>query len=359
MKKLLTVGLLLTMLSMPSSVNAQRFLERVNNTLERVNQALEQVQETTPASRPTVTPRSNDTRIPPTQQPRDVETQTVRAIETAISTATVASSGFATSDGVKVIREGRGNRRNTSEDIDFFNSGDWIRFEWGVPTGGCPGGVTYQWQQSSDGRTWTNAPGTNTERIYTTPPITNDIYFRRLTTDDCGVTFSTTMVRITLDRTIWATRNVGMPGTFVDNPQDPGMLYQWNRRQPWTLAAGDITGWNHTGAGGTTWYAENDPCPPGWRVPTGREIETLNDRRTGSRTENWNNTGMSGVIFGTEPNMIFLPTNGYRNRDGRLVRGMLWLEAGYWSGSPQPGMRRTFETDGYRGGCPKSRTASF
>ena len=52
MKKSLTIGLLLTMLSMPSNVNAQRFLERVNNTLERINQTLEQVQETatTPSS---------------------------------------------------------------------------------------------------------------------------------------------------------------------------------------------------------------------------------------------------------------------------------------------------------------------
>jgi len=28
----------------------------------------------------------------------------------------------------------------------------------------------------------------------------------------------------------WATRNVDKPGTFVANPEDFGMLYQWNRR---------------------------------------------------------------------------------------------------------------------------------
>jgi len=34
MKKLLTIGLLLTMLSVPNNAKAQRFLERVNNALE-------------------------------------------------------------------------------------------------------------------------------------------------------------------------------------------------------------------------------------------------------------------------------------------------------------------------------------
>ena len=28
----------------------------------------------------------------------------------------------------------------------------------------------------------------------------------------------------------WATRNVDKPGTFAANPEDAGMLYQWNRK---------------------------------------------------------------------------------------------------------------------------------
>ena len=29
----------------------------------------------------------------------------------------------------------------------------------------------------------------------------------------------------------WATRNVDAPGTFAENPEDPGMMYQWNALQ--------------------------------------------------------------------------------------------------------------------------------
>ena len=65
MRKLLTTGLLLTMLSMPSNVNAQRFIDRANNAIERVNRALEQAQPATPNPRPTETVRENNTRVVP------------------------------------------------------------------------------------------------------------------------------------------------------------------------------------------------------------------------------------------------------------------------------------------------------
>ena len=310
MKKLLTIGLLLAMLSMPSNVNAQRFLERVNQTLERINQTLEQVQEATTTASP------NETAV---------------EVETTTTTATTASSGVSTSDGIRVISAGRRIERTNSENITFFNPGDSIRFYWGVPTGGCPGGVSYLWQQSNDGLTWTNAPGANTRRFYITQPITTDTYFRRLATDDCGVTFSTISVRITIDRTIWATRNVDMFGTFAANPQDPGRFYQWNRRTSWTASPGDITGWDNSSARGSIWERNNDPCPPGWRVPTGVEISVLNRHRN-HWVRNWNGTGVSGRVFGTEPNQIFLPHIGTRYwRTGALLPGTvgsIWNSGG-------------------------------
>ena len=332
MKKLLTIGLLLTMLSMPNNVNAQRFLDRVNNTLERVSQTLEQVQEATPAE----TPRPNDTRIAPTQQQRDAETQTAEIVAT---TVTAVSSGFDTNDGIIVMSDRSEvvvlpihryrNRQNTPANIEHFHSGEIVLFEWGVPTGGCPGGVTYQWQQSSNGRTWTNV---GTARTFHTQPITADTYFRRLATDDCGVTFSTIMVRITLDRTVWATRNVGMPGTFVDNPQDPGRLYQWNRRTAWPIT-GDVTGWDNRITRITETWAVNDPCPEGWRVPTRAEFEALS-RHISEWVYNWNNTGINGRLFGTAPNQIFLPAVVTRDRSGRLNYTRNQPPGGvYWSSS--------------------------
>ena len=61
----------------------------------------------------------------------------------------------------------------------------------------------------------------------------------------------------------WATRNVDTPGTFARNPEDFGMLFQWNRRQGWSSADSEIRGWNSFIPTGTAWYAENDPCPQG------------------------------------------------------------------------------------------------
>ena len=245
------------------------------------------------------------------------------------------SKGLTISDGVLVVSEGHLFRQNAPADIEFLNRGNWIQFGWGVPTGGCPGGVTYLWQQSNDGRTWVNAPGVNTERIYTTPPITADTYFRRLTTDDCGVTFSTTSVRVTLDRTVWATRNVDMPGTFAATPEDPGRFYQWNRRLSWAIT-GDVTGWNREAARGTVWERANDPCPPGWRVPTLAEFDRLQSHmHTG--ISSWN--GVRGTVFGVPPYLIFLPSIRNRRTDG--LPGIFY--GGYWASEPRAAWRRAFD----------------
>ena len=78
----------------------------------------------------------------------------------------------------------------------------------------------------------------------------------------------------------WATRNVDNPGTFVTNPSEAGKLYQWGRKVAWpavNISKANIAGWDETYPKGDVW--KNDPSPAGWRVPTIKEAQTLNDSK--------------------------------------------------------------------------------
>ena len=123
----------------------------------------------------------------------------------------------------------------------------------------------------------------------------------------------------------WATRNVDAPGTFAANPESAGQLFQWNRQQGWA-ATGAVNDWNRTPASGR-WTAANDPCPPGWRVPTQVELQGLLDSG-----HTWTSRGgVRGTLFGAEPNQIFLPAVGWRNGEGvhnhAGSRGFFWGNA--------------------------------
>ena len=112
----------------------------------------------------------------------------------------------------------------------------------------------------------------------------------------------------------WATRNVDMPGTFADSPEDAGMLYQWNRHVGWSSSNPLVNSnggstWNSTEQSGTEWTRDNDPCPTGWRVPTREELQTLISANSEWVTRN----GVNGRLFGTAPNQIFLPAAGHRS----------------------------------------------
>ena len=142
--------------------------------------------------------------------------------------------------------------------------------------------------------------------------------------------------------TIWATRNVGMPGTFVENIEDVGMFYQWNRRVGWSStnplvnSDGD-TSWNSTNPTPSVsfWAPPNNPCPPGWRVPTREEFESLRNAGVEWRLHN----GIDGRFFGTAPNQIFLPVTGWRtSTNGGLTVG---TQGRYWSATATPGVGNT------------------
>ena len=87
---------------------------------------------------------------------------------------------------------------------------------------------------------------------------------------------------VAINGVIWATRNVGAKGTFVNNPQDYGNYY--------------------------TWEEAKNVCPRGWRLPTKDEFERLRVAPNQWTTIN----GVNGQEFGTLPNTIFLPAAGYR-----------------------------------------------
>jgi uncharacterized protein (TIGR02145 family) len=128
----------------------------------------------------------------------------------------------------------------------------------------------------------------------------------------------------------WATCNVAASGTFAANPEDAGMLYQWNRKTAWPAIGDTVTGWDETVPEGSVWEKVNDPSPAGWRIPTSSEIKTLVDKD--KVNQEWTTiTDVQGTMFTDKitSNSIFLPAVGYR-----LFTGMLYAVGSYgdyWS----------------------------
>ena len=135
---------------------------------------------------------------------------------------------------------------------------------------------------------------------------------------------NTTDEGVVINGVVWATRNVDAPGTFAQNPEDAGMLFQWNRKKAWTTTD-DITGWDSSLPDGTTWKSENDPCPPGWRVPTEAEFYSLKNSVSIWTTKN----GVNGRLFGDTPNQLFFPAAGWRDTNGGFI--FAGIHGGYWS----------------------------
>ena len=123
----------------------------------------------------------------------------------------------------------------------------------------------------------------------------------------------------------WATRNVDMPGTFAETPESFGMLFQWNRKKAWNAIDELVEDWAFSFSTGTKWYAENDPCPKGWRVPTENELRSLQEAGSEWTSQN----GVYGHLFGTAPYQLFLPAAGWRGlRNGTLLNVGTW--GNYW-----------------------------
>ena len=131
----------------------------------------------------------------------------------------------------------------------------------------------------------------------------------------------------TINGVTWAASNVYVPGTFAIHPEHAGMHFQWNRRKGWDITDINVEGWNNVVATGTAWYAKNDPCPEGWRVPTWEEFELLNE--AGSVWASLND--VQGRLFGDAPNQVFLPaamwrlySSGCLDVDNPIHQGFYW-----------------------------------
>jgi uncharacterized protein (TIGR02145 family) len=137
----------------------------------------------------------------------------------------------------------------------------------------------------------------------------------------------------------WAMHNVGEPGTFVKNPEDKGMLYQWNRNIGWSVTdpminSNDGTTWDSSASTGATWEKANDPSPAGWRVPTIEELRTLLD--TDKVSNEWTTNGRKFTDKATG-NSIFLPAAGCRSDKGGTLYFSTGSDGYYWSSSQSAG----------------------
>ena len=152
----------------------------------------------------------------------------------------------------------------------------------------------------------------------------NVFYSAFLTPNDSIVYFDVNVGNpdgVLIGGVIWATRNVDMPGTFAENPEDDGMLYQWGSNLGWSSVGKPLyssdgdTVWKSTYDSGNTWKSEKDPCPIGWRLPTYDDFVILRETSNFWYKLNGNN----GRFFGTGIDRAFLPAAGYRNNGNGAI----------------------------------------
>ncbi len=144
---------------------------------------------------------------------------------------------------------------------------------------------------------------------------------------------------------IFACFNLGVTDETLD-PNVPvqaihGNYYQWGRSDFVATAntsSGAIFGWNSTAATYGSWIdarkTANDPCPPGFRVPTIEQWYGVINYNIESRTGSWTDSTTnftSAIHWGPDESTktLTLPAGGYRHHDdGTLTNcgfsGIYW-----------------------------------
>jgi uncharacterized protein (TIGR02145 family) len=139
-------------------------------------------------------------------------------------------------------------------------------------------------------------------------------------------------IGVLINGVVWSPYNVGTTGKFVDNPEDFGGYYQWNRKDTtdFVLFANDVPS-----CAPSSWLSNNNPCPKDWRVPTLDELNKLLD--TEKVTSEWiSENGINGYRFTEKSsrNSIFLPTAGYINCYSGFLKDVGY-DGNYWSSTPK------------------------
>jgi hypothetical protein len=126
-----------------------------------------------------------------------------------------------------------------------------------------------------------------------------------------------------------------------------GAKYQWGRKTPALTQAedqainGKVSGWYSGLPASDAWQdggkTDNDPCPPGWRVPTHLQWEgVVNNNPSNPIGKAWNGKDYiyyEALLIGSS---LLLPAAGRRDdSDGHLInRG---VDGDYWDSTTWPG----------------------
>jgi uncharacterized protein (TIGR02145 family) len=138
-------------------------------------------------------------------------------------------------------------------------------------------------------------------------------------------------IGVLINGVVWSPYNVDGTGKFVDNPEDFGGYYQWNRKDTtdFVLCADYVSSYYPE-----YWLSNNNPCPKDWRVPTLDELNKLLD--TEKVTSEWiTENGINGYRFTEKSsgNSIFLPAAGFISCYNGFLRDVGFY-GDYWSSTP-------------------------